>query len=93
MSQSTSTIYIVYNANASILGKLNYVCRKLTTSSDDNPACAACDLTHGGLKLDESDKWKHTKQQIARASVIQLHRDELTPEVSIWNTRTIKGTD
>ena len=81
MSQSNSNIYVLYNANGSLLGKLNYVCRKLTSSSDDS-ACAACDLTHGGLKLDESPQWKQTKQRIGGASIHQLHRDELNPEVS-----------
>ncbi len=80
MSQPTSSIYILYNAKASLLGKLNYVCRKITAGSEDS-ACAACDLTHGGLKLDESAEWKQTKKQIGGASVKQLHKDELTPEV------------
>jgi hypothetical protein len=81
MSSATATIYILYNANGSLLGKLNYVCRKITTSSSDDSACAACDLTHGGLKVDESAEWKQTKQRIGGATVKQLHRDELTPEV------------
>ena len=80
---SPSTIYVLYNANGSLLGKLSYACRKVTTSSSaEESACAACDLTHGGLKLDESPQWKQTKQRIGGASVLQLHRDELTPEVS-----------
>ncbi|KEF51539.1 uncharacterized protein A1O9_12456 [Exophiala aquamarina CBS 119918] len=80
MSQQTSNIYILYNADASILGKLSYACRKLTVGPKESP-CAACDLTHGGLKLDESPKWKQTKQQIGGATVKQLHRDELTSEL------------
>ncbi|KAK6371201.1 hypothetical protein LTS17_008932 [Exophiala oligosperma] len=79
MSASDSTIYILYNANASLLGKLNYACRKITASTDSSP-CAACDLTHGGLKLDESAAWKKTKARIG-AKVEQLHRDESTSEV------------
>ena len=81
MSQPTSSIYILYNAKASLLGKLNYACRKITAGTEDSP-CAACDLTHGGLKLDESAEWKQTKKQIGGATVKQLHKDELTPEVS-----------
>ncbi|KAK5270967.1 hypothetical protein LTR96_004245 [Exophiala xenobiotica] len=79
MSTSGSTIYILYNANASLLGKLNYVCRKITAPSDSSP-CAACDLTHGGLHLDESAAWTKTKSRI-HADVKQLHRDELTPDI------------
>ncbi|KIW12284.1 hypothetical protein PV08_09561 [Exophiala spinifera] len=79
MSTLDSTIYILYNANASLLGKLNYVCRKFTASPDSS-ACAACDLTHGGLHLDESAAWKKTKARIG-ANVEQLHRDESTSEV------------
>ncbi|KAL6245528.1 hypothetical protein RBB50_007527 [Rhinocladiella similis] len=79
MSTSDSTIYILYNANASLLGKLNYVCRKITAPTDSSP-CAACDLTHGGLHLDESATWRKTKARIG-AKVEQLHRDESTSEV------------
>lgn len=74
-----ATIYVLYNANASLFGKVKYVYEKLTCAKDDSP-CAACDLTHGGLKLHESDEWKATKKQIP-ANVQQLHLDELTPEV------------
>lgn len=36
------TLYVLYNADASIMGKLKYGYRKLCKSSEDNPACAAC---------------------------------------------------
>jgi len=89
MSASDSTIYILYNANASLLGKLNYACRKITASSDSSP-CAACDLTHGGLHLDESSAWTKTKARI-HADVKQLHRDELTPDLRDYiKTNSIK---
>ena len=82
MSTAT-TLYILYNADASILGKLNYSYRKLT-SSKDSPACAACDLTHGGLHLDETEAWKAVKADLQKEGVRveQLHRDELSGEVS-----------
>lgn len=80
MSEHSTTIYILYNAKASLLGKLNYACRKISAPADES-ACAACDLTHGGLRLNESEEWKATKQQIP-VQVKQLHKDELTPEVS-----------
>lgn len=79
MTDSSSTIYILYNAKASLFGKLNYACRKISAPADQS-ACAACDLTHGGLRLSESEEWKATKQKIP-AQIKQLHTDELTPEV------------
>lgn len=81
MPEYSSTIYILYNAKASLFGKLNYACRKVTAPSGEGP-CAACDLTHGGLRLNESDEWKATKRKIP-ALVKQLHTDELTPEVCV----------
>lgn len=80
MTDQASTIYILYNAKASLLGKLSYTCRKLSAPADQSP-CAACDLTHGGLRLKESDEWRATKQKIP-AQVKQLHTDELAPGVS-----------
>jgi hypothetical protein len=79
-SSTPTTIFVLYNAKASILGKLTYGYRKICSNADQ-PACAACDLTHGGLKLDESAEWKETKQKIP-AQIKQLHQDELTPELS-----------
>jgi hypothetical protein len=89
MSQTNSTIFVLYNADGNLLGKLSYACRKLTTSnSADESACAACDLTHGGLKLDESAEWKKTKQRIGGATVKQLHRNEISSEVSLLTRGT-----
>jgi hypothetical protein len=83
MSMSDETlpnVYVLYNAKASVFGKIDYACRKLTSSAD-SPACSACDLTHGGLHLNETKAWSKAKRLIG-ANVYQLHRDELTPEVS-----------
>lgn len=75
------TLYILYNANSTLLGKLHYGYRKLRPSNThSNPACAACDITHGGLTLSESPKWLESKEEIERAGnlkVMQLHRDEV----------------
>lgn len=79
MAQASPVIYILYNAKASLFGKLNYACRKLSAPASQS-ACDACDLTHGGLRLSESEEWKSTKQKIP-AQIKQLHTDELTPEV------------
>lgn len=67
-------VYILYNANASVLGKVQYAYRKLTAPATDSP-CAACDLTHGGLRLTETPRWSSTKARIG-AAVQQLHKDE-----------------
>ena len=74
-----STIYIIYNAKGSFSGKLNYAYRKLTTPAS---SCAACELTHGGLRLTETSEWTTTKEQIG-AAVRQLHLDEIDPEVRL----------
>ena len=82
---ATKTLLILYNADASIMGKLKYSYRKLTTSKDCTPACAACDITHGGLHLDETSEWKRVKGEVAEKGgmeVKQLHRDELGEAVS-----------
>ncbi|KAL8712153.1 MAG: hypothetical protein Q9220_003587 [cf. Caloplaca sp. 1 TL-2023] len=78
-----TTLYILYNADASILGKLNYAYRKLS-SEKDKPACAACDITHGGLRLDETKAWKGIKDKLTTEEgleIKQLHRDELDGKV------------
>jgi len=90
MSDTTNDIriFVLYNAKASLLGKLSYGYKKLCAPADDSP-CAACDLTHGGLKLQESEEWKATKAKIP-ATVEQRHIDELTPEVGDDNSIRIK---
>ncbi|KAL6721673.1 hypothetical protein ACLMJK_000777 [Lecanora helva] len=72
------TLYILYNADASLLGKLNYSYRKITCKKD-NPACAACDITHGGLHLEETREWKEVKARLVGegVEVRQVHRDEV----------------
>jgi hypothetical protein len=81
---SVPTLYVLYNADASVLGKLKYSYRKICTSSEENPACAACkskteglmarligcagDITHGGLSLNETPAWKDAKKQIETES-------------------------
>ncbi len=73
------TLYILYNATSTPLGKLDYAYRKLTSPSSQSP-CSACDLTHGGLRLTETKEWSATKKRIP-ADVQQLHRDEASQEV------------
>lgn len=84
---SPPTLYILYNADASLMGKLSYGYRKLTTKKDCTPACAACDITHGGLHLDETAQWKEAKKEIVGSGVVgevkQWHRDECDGEVRI----------
>ncbi|KAL8764543.1 MAG: hypothetical protein Q9209_007974 [Squamulea sp. 1 TL-2023] len=82
---SAPTLYILYNADASIMGKLSYGYRKLTSRDPNKPACAACDITHGGLHLDETSQWKSAKAELVGSGAVkdvrQLHRDELDAEV------------
>jgi hypothetical protein len=77
------TLYVLYNADASVLGKLRYGYRKITCPKDAEAECAACDITHGGLSLKETDAWVKAKKELEDSdlSVIQWHRDELSPQV------------
>jgi hypothetical protein len=77
----TEQIYILYNANGSILGKVKYGYEKICAPKNGPFPCTACGLTHGGLKLSESEEWKRTEAQIP-AKVTKLHPDELDEEVS-----------
>lgn len=79
-------LLIIYNADASVRGKLNYAYRKLSSSSAENPACAACDITHGGLSLKEVPNWTSAKKEIEGEGleVVQWHRDEIEPRVKDW---------
>jgi hypothetical protein len=81
VKQIMAHIYIIYNADSSALGKIKYACNKIMSSSS-SPPCPACDLTHNGLHLTETAQWFMTKQRIDGAEVQQLHRDELSTEVS-----------
>lgn len=58
------TLYILYNADASMMGKLQYGYRKMSSKKDNEPECAACDITHGGLSLKESPSWIQAKKEI-----------------------------
>ncbi|MCJ1284950.1 hypothetical protein MMC26_004287 [Xylographa opegraphella] len=78
-NSARSVIYILYNANANLIGKLDYAVKKFRASPENSP-CSACDLTHGGLRLTETKDWTATKEKIP-ATVKQLHRDELSEEL------------
>lgn len=81
------TILIIYNATTTLLGKITYSYRHITCKGSENPACAACDITHGGLHLDETKEWKAAKAELLKSydgagvEVRQLHRDELDKNV------------
>lgn len=77
-------LYITYNADASFMGKLNYGYRKICKPAN---ACAACDLTHGGLSLSETPQWTQAKGDIERDGnlrISQLHRDEVKEPLKSW---------
>ncbi len=84
---SAPTIYILYNADASVMGKLSYGYKKITNKDKDKPTCAACDITHGGLSLDETSQWKAAKAELVQSGAVrevkQFHRDELDAEVCV----------
>lgn len=86
MTHNQPTLYIVYNAKSTLLGKVDYVYRKKTSSDPtSNPACAACELTHGpSLRLTESPAWTATKKRIHRVTVSQVHTDERPPALAQW---------
>ncbi|CAK3962384.1 Hypothetical predicted protein [Lecanosticta acicola] len=79
-------LVIIYNADSSVRGKLAYAYRKFTSSSKENPACAACDITHGGLSLNEVDGWKTARKDIEAHGfkVVQWHRDQVEENVKTW---------
>ena len=79
----SKTLYILYNADASLMGKVKYSYKKICRT-DGNPECAACQITHGGLSLNETPDWQKAKQQIETEEsmkVVQWHRDELSDQV------------
>lgn len=78
---STLTIYVLYNASASLWGKISFGVRRLSAVADGPSACGALDLTHGGLKSEEKPEWKDIKKRVP-AKVEQLFQDELPLEVS-----------
>ena len=82
------TLYVLYNADASVMGKLRYGYKKVTCPKDADPTCAACEITHGGLSLKETPAWVEAKKEIEDSSdvkIVQWHRDELSSSVSLFS--------
>lgn len=82
---ASKTLYILYDADASVMGKITYAYRNIKGNPDCTPACAACDITHGGLSLKETEAWVEAKKRIEADSgmkVVQWHRDEIAPKVA-----------
>lgn len=89
-----SFLYVLYNADGSVMGKLRYGYRKVTCPEDSEQVCPACDITHGGLSLNETPSWTAAKAEVescAGVKVIQWHRDELSSEVSHVAWRAVSG--
>jgi hypothetical protein len=88
-SSNRPTLYIVYNATSTVLGKVNYAYHKKTCPDpSSNPACAACELTHGpSLSLTESSQWKTTKAHIKQANIAEVQKDELLAPLAQWMER------
>lgn len=79
----SKTLYILYNADASLMGKVKYSYKKICRT-DGNPECAACQITHGGLSLNETSEWSIAKKELEseeNIKVVQWHRDELSDQV------------
>lgn len=78
------TLYILYNASSTLLGKLSYGYKKISCPKDADPICAACEITHGGLSLKETPAWSAAKTVIESEGikVVQWHRDEMDEHVS-----------
>lgn len=95
------TLYILYNADATILGKLRYSYRKITCPADAEAVCAACEITNGGLSLKETPSWIEAKKEIegsADVKIVQWHRDEVSAEVSlslhgVWTLSLLESID
>ena len=84
-STMSKTLYILYNADASLMGKVKYSYKKICRT-DGNPECAACQITHGGLSLNETSEWSKAKKELEseeNIKVVQWHRDELSDQVYI----------
>ena len=79
-------LLIIYNADSTLRGKLTYAYRKISSSPAQDPACAACDITHGGLSLKEVPGWTKAKSDIEGQGVhvVQWHRDEIEADVKTW---------
>jgi hypothetical protein len=64
MASPSKTLYIIYNATGTIMGKLSYGYKKINCPKDADPICAACEITHGGLSLKETPGWVAAKSEI-----------------------------
>ena len=65
------------------MGKLKYGYRKISCPKDAPPECAACEITHGGLHVNETAEWAEAKKELLKGglAVVQSHRDEVGAEV------------
>ncbi|ORX98303.1 hypothetical protein BCR34DRAFT_577353 [Clohesyomyces aquaticus] len=86
MATPTKTLYIIYNASGTIMGKLQYGYKKINCPKDADPICAACEITHGGLSLKETPEWIAAKSEIEGegVKVVQWHRDEMESQLNGW---------
>jgi hypothetical protein len=68
-----NSIYIVYNANGSLIGEVTFLIKK----AFNRTSCSACDLTHSFSSMGERNEWKACKKRLP-IPVHQVHLDELT---------------
>ena len=60
---------IIYNANGSFLGELNYIFKHLFF----NESCSACSITHCFQELGEKREFKELKKEF---EITTIHRDQ-----------------
>jgi hypothetical protein len=73
-------LFIIYCHSTSLLGKLNYSIRRMSTTAEHSSVCAASDLTHGGQHENELKEWTEAKTLIP-ANIKQQHYDEIPADV------------
>ena len=70
---ATSTIFGIYNADATPLGETRYALSKVT----GNSSCELCDITHGWNPFGKKS-WKRTCNSTS-INLELIHRNEATP--------------
>jgi hypothetical protein len=75
MGATVSEIILIYNADWSIAGAVEYLAETLRGTD----SCALCEITHNAVS--EKRDWKSCKAKLG-VDVRGLYRNQLTPELS-----------
>lgn len=92
---SAVTLLVIYNAAGGWSGHLSYAYSHFFPSPARDTGCSACEITHGKkLALSERKEWGEFKTRWSeggsgseKRSVRELHKEELTAEVSDGSSR------